>query len=137
MTFAHRFVVKLSTIFVIGASFAATVHGAQVQFFTNKACDSPSQTYRGGCNFCADPPGGTASPPFTMLLMMYTMLTSFVFVDWGAVRFSDIPSNYRVTVHNQNKCTTKSQVGQGYGAACWRQGATKIRSAWVACPNQK
>ncbi|KAK7688095.1 hypothetical protein QCA50_008465 [Cerrena zonata] len=106
--------VKFLSILLVSASLAATVKGAQVEFFSNKACDSASQTYRGNCNFCADPPG-----------------------DWGAVRFSDIPSNFRVTVHNQNGCTSASQVGQGFGPACWLQGATKLRSAWVACAGQR
>lgn len=49
---------KFLSILLVSASLAATVKGAQVEFFSNKACDSASQTYRGNCNFCADPPGG-------------------------------------------------------------------------------
>ncbi|KAK7681751.1 hypothetical protein QCA50_015098 [Cerrena zonata] len=109
----------------------AMVNGAQVEFFTNKACDSASETYRGDCNFCSDPPGGKplSCSEFLAILSVRT--------DWGAVRFSDIPSDFRVTVHNQDKCTSASQVGQGFGPACWIQGATKIRSAWVACAGQR
>jgi hypothetical protein len=105
---------KLTSSILLAAT-VAVAQAIRIEFFTNKACDSASQTYQpGNCNYCADPPG-----------------------DWGAVRFSDIPSNYRVTIHNQNSCTPGSQVGQGYGPACWLQGGTKLRSAWVACPGQK
>nr|CBX26646.1 asparaginase [Flammulina velutipes] len=93
---------------------AAVVNSAVVTFSTGLGCNSVSQTYRGNCNFCADPPG-----------------------DWSSVGFSEIGGDNRVTVHNQNSCTPASQVGQGFGPACWNQGATKLRSAWVACPGQR
>ncbi|KAF9017746.1 asparaginase [Hymenopellis radicata] len=93
---------------------AVVVDSAMVQFSTGLNCQSFSETYQGSCNFCSDPPG-----------------------DWSSVLFSGIDSSNRVTVHNQNGCTSASQVGQGYGPACWNQGATKLRSAWVACPGQK
>ncbi|KAJ6626489.1 asparaginase [Mycena sp. CBHHK59/15] len=92
----------------------AIVEGATVQFSTGLGCASFSQTFQGSCNFCADPP-----------------------FDWSSILFSGIDGSNRVTVHNQDNCTPASQVGQGFGPACWNQGATKLRSAWVACPGQK
>ncbi|KAF8909138.1 hypothetical protein CPB85DRAFT_1222246, partial [Mucidula mucida] len=99
----------LAALVVVGV-----VDSATVQFSTGLNCQAFSETYQGSCNFCADPPG-----------------------DWSSVLFSGIDSSNRVTVHNQDRCTSASQVGQGYGPACWNQGATKLRSAWVACPGQR
>ncbi|KAJ7686272.1 hypothetical protein B0H17DRAFT_940506, partial [Mycena rosella] len=91
---------------------AASAAGqAVVQFSTTEGCVSFSQTFEGSCNFCSDPPG-----------------------NFGSVLFSGISSANRVTVHNEDGCTSASQVGQGFGDACWNQGATSLRSAWVACP---
>ncbi|TFK95406.1 hypothetical protein BDV98DRAFT_537756 [Pterulicium gracile] len=91
---------------------AVAVHAGTVQFYTGTGCPgSATHTYRfDDCNRCLDPPG-----------------------NFGSIRFSDIAGNRRVTVHNQDRCTSASQVGQGYGPACWRQGATSLRSAWVSC----
>ncbi|KAK7688096.1 hypothetical protein QCA50_008466 [Cerrena zonata] len=105
---------KFLSVALVSISTVATVNGATVEFFVNKACDSASESFRGNCNFCADPP-----------------------FDWGAVRFSDIPADSRVTIHNQDGCTSASQVGQGFGPSCWLQGATKLRSAFVACPGDR
>ncbi|KAF7317692.1 Asparaginase [Mycena kentingensis (nom. inval.)] len=98
---------------VISAAAQLAAGQAMVQFSTQLGCPSFSQTFRGSCNFCSDPPG-----------------------DWSSVLFSGISGNQRVTVHNQDGCTPASQVGQGFGPACWNQGATKLRSAWVACEGQ-
>ena len=54
----HSFIVKLFTITSLTILVATVVKGAQVDFYTNRICDTPSQTFRGGCNFCADPPFG-------------------------------------------------------------------------------
>ena len=56
--FTHSFIVKLFTITSLTILAATVVKGAQVDFYTNRICDTPSQTFRGGCNFCADPPFG-------------------------------------------------------------------------------
>ncbi|KAF7317700.1 Asparaginase [Mycena kentingensis (nom. inval.)] len=104
---------QLNTLFasLIVSTVAQLAAGqAMVQFSTQLGCPSFSQTFRGSCNFCADPPG-----------------------DWASVLFTGIDANQRVTVHNQNGCTPGSQVGQGFGPACWNQGRTPLQSAWVAC----
>ncbi|KAA1478668.1 hypothetical protein DENSPDRAFT_788300 [Dentipellis sp. KUC8613] len=90
--------------------------GIRVQFFTSRSCaGASSEDYRNlNCNTCVDPP-----------------------FQWGATQFSELGGNNRVTIHNQNGCTSKSQVGQGYGNVCFVQGATGIQSAWVACPGQE
>ncbi|KAJ7669333.1 asparaginase [Mycena polygramma] len=99
---------------LVMAAAAHNVAGATVQFSGETGCRSFSNTYQGSCNFCADPPG-----------------------DFASVLFSGIGSSNRVTIHNQNGCTSASQVGQGYGGACWNKGGTAIRSAWVACPGAR
>ncbi|KAJ7025660.1 asparaginase [Mycena alexandri] len=81
-----------------------------VQFSTTEGCNSFSDTFHGACNECFDPPG-----------------------DFGSVLFSGIGSNQEVQIHNEDGCTTASLVGQGFGNACWDQGHTAIRSAFVAC----
>ncbi|KAK7006380.1 asparaginase [Favolaschia claudopus] len=108
---------QLNTFFTALVVVAAANHGAiatVVQFSTSSGCSSFQDTYQGDCNFCSDPPG-----------------------DFASVLFSDLPSSYRVTVHNEDNCTPASQVGQGFGAACWNKGGTALRSAWVACAGQK
>ncbi|KAJ7359980.1 hypothetical protein DFH08DRAFT_685961, partial [Mycena albidolilacea] len=99
---------------LIIAAAAHSGSGATVQFSTSTGCGSFQDTYQGSCNFCADPPGNFAS-----------------------VLFSGIDSSNRVTIHNEDNCTPASQVGQGFGPACWNQGHTSIRSAWVACPGAR
>ncbi|KAJ7213301.1 asparaginase [Mycena haematopus] len=81
-----------------------------VQFSGSEGCTSFVDTYEGGCNQCYDPPGNFAS-----------------------VLFSGVASNQQVQIHNEDACTTASLVGASYGDACWDQGHTSIRSAWVAC----
>ena len=61
------------------------------------------------------------------------MLTSCA-ADFGAIQFSGIDDTYRVSNYNEDGCTSASLVGQGYGPACWIQGHTSLRSAYVACP---
>ncbi|KAJ6507522.1 asparaginase, partial [Mycena vulgaris] len=81
-----------------------------VQFSTTEGCNSFSDTMKGGCNECYDPPG-----------------------DFGSVQFSGVSGSQRVETHNEHGCTAASLVGQGFGPACWDQGHTAIRSAFVAC----
>ncbi|THH02109.1 hypothetical protein EW026_g738 [Hermanssonia centrifuga] len=104
---------KLSFAAFAALAAATVVHGAEVQYYTTRSCSgAASQDYRNvACNSCIDPPG-----------------------DWWAVQFSGLGVNNRVTVHNQNSCTSASQVGQAYGNVCFAAGATALRSAWVACP---
>ncbi|TFY63702.1 hypothetical protein EVG20_g6206 [Dentipellis fragilis] len=99
--------------------------GIRVQFFTPRSCaGAASEDYRNlNCNTCVDPPF-SASP-----LPLYSR--------WGATQFSELGGNNRVTIHNQNGCSSRSQVGQGYGNVCFVQGSTGIQSAWVACPGQE
>lgn len=52
-------------------------------------------------------------------------------------RFRDIANNRKVIVYNQEGFKNSAQVGQGYGGACWRQGGTSLRSAWVSCQTSK
>ncbi|KAJ6530114.1 asparaginase [Mycena capillaripes] len=112
----HLTTVQFSTFFtaLVVAVTARSVAGATVQFSTSTGCSSFQDTYEGNCNFCSDPPG-----------------------DFASVLFSGLSSSNRVTVHNQDNCTPASQVGQGFGNACWNKGATAIRSAWVACPGDR
>ncbi|KAJ7679806.1 hypothetical protein B0H17DRAFT_76935, partial [Mycena rosella] len=67
--------------------------------------------FEGSCDFCADPPG-----------------------DFASVLVTGIASDIRVSVHNEDNCGASSQVGQGFGPACWDQGHTAIRSVWIGCP---
>ena len=55
---AHWLIVNLLTITPFITLVVTFVSGAQVEFYVNRACDSSSQTFRGDCNFCADPPFG-------------------------------------------------------------------------------
>ena len=130
---SHWLIVNLLTITPFITLVVTFVSGAQVEFYVNRACDSSSQTFRGDCNFCADPPFGRSPLEYKR---RYFGSVSFG-VDWGAVQFSDISADTRVSIHNQDGCTGASQVGQGFGPACWLQGATKIRSAFVACPGSR
>ncbi|KAJ7197692.1 asparaginase [Mycena haematopus] len=81
-----------------------------VQFSTSEGCTSFSDTFEGTCNECYDPPG-----------------------NFGSILFSGVGSNQEVQVFNEDGCTTASLVGQGFGDACWDQGHTSLRSAFVAC----
>lgn len=99
-----------ATIFFAIASLglaSATV----VQFYPDKTCQGGvKQEFRVGCNTCIDPEG-----------------------DFQSTQVTDIGGGQRVSVHNQDGCTTKSQVGQWYGPVCASAGHTAIRSVWVAC----
>ncbi|KAF9002913.1 hypothetical protein BDQ17DRAFT_1480957 [Cyathus striatus] len=99
-------------------SFISTASGASLNFYSTKAatCGGPINTeYRFiNCNTCVQPA-----------------------LNWWGVEIFDITSDQRVTVHNQNSCTTASQVGQWYGNVCVLAGATALRSVWVACAGQK
>ncbi|KAJ6467963.1 hypothetical protein C8R47DRAFT_1223459 [Mycena vitilis] len=101
---------------------AATMRSAAAQntvvaFSTEENCPAPpigaQQTFEGTCDFCADPPG-----------------------NFGSVLVTGIDSTIRVSVHNEDNCGASSQVGQGFGPACWNQGHTSIRSVWIGCPGQ-
>ncbi|KAF9007168.1 hypothetical protein BDQ17DRAFT_1351536 [Cyathus striatus] len=92
-------------------AFVSTASGASGRHL----CGSPSLEYRNiGCNTCVDPAN-----------------------DWWGARVFDIGDNQRVSMHNQDRCTPGSQVGQWYGNVCARAGATALRSVWIACPGQK
>jgi hypothetical protein len=54
--------VHLSSIFaalVVAVLTDSAAAQAMVQFSGSLGCPSFSQTFRGSCNFCSDPPGGT------------------------------------------------------------------------------
>ncbi|KAF8977790.1 hypothetical protein BDQ17DRAFT_1550771 [Cyathus striatus] len=99
-------------------AFISTVRGASVNFYNSKeaTCSgSPSMEYRNlGCNTCIDPPG-----------------------DWWGAQVFDISDNQRVSMHNEDKCTPASQVGQWYGNTCATAGNTALRSVWIACAGQR
>ncbi|KAJ6505195.1 asparaginase [Mycena sanguinolenta] len=106
-------IVKFSASFtalVVACIVNAVTAQITVQFSTSEGCTSFSDTFEGTCNECYDPPG-----------------------DFGSVLFSGVGSNQEVQIHNEDGCTTASLVGQGFGDACWDQGHTAIRSAFVAC----
>ncbi|KZP07811.1 hypothetical protein FIBSPDRAFT_939298 [Athelia psychrophila] len=86
-----------SKSFLALAIAATFVSAAEVKWWSTKSsCQgSPSEDYQNlGCG-CNDPPG-----------------------DWEAVQVTGITSGTRVTAHNQNGCTSASQVAQVYGPAC-------------------
>ncbi|KAF9043043.1 hypothetical protein BJ165DRAFT_1482455 [Panaeolus papilionaceus] len=99
---------------LVALAFASTAYGATVRFYITKEATcggGASQEYRNvGCNSCVDPPG-----------------------DWWGAQVTDIGSNQRISMHNQNSCTPASQVGQWYGNTCARAGNTALRSVWVSC----
>ncbi|TFL05004.1 hypothetical protein BDV98DRAFT_561307 [Pterulicium gracile] len=103
---------KLTFVALIAASIVGS-NAFTVQTFTNaRGCaGSPTNEYRfTNCNVCIQPPG-----------------------TFQSVRFTDMDTNRRVTIHNQKNCTPGSQTGQGYGPSCWNQGATVLQSAFVSC----
>ncbi|KII93523.1 hypothetical protein PLICRDRAFT_694683 [Plicaturopsis crispa FD-325 SS-3] len=106
MYFSTRFA-SLALLALVTAA-----RGAEVKFYNSRACnDPPSEDYRNvACNSCVDPAG-----------------------DWFAAAVSGIGSGQRWTLHNEDKCTSKSQVAQAYGNGCGVAGHTAIRSVWVAC----
>ncbi|TFK32953.1 asparaginase [Crucibulum laeve] len=103
-----------SFIYVAIIAFTATVEATVVKFYTERNCNSASQEFRVGCNTCIDPPG-----------------------DWFAAQVSDIGPNQRVSMHNQDRCTSASQVGQWFGPVCGAAGRTALRSVWVSCNQGK
>ncbi|KAJ6453318.1 asparaginase [Mycena sanguinolenta] len=106
-------IVKFSapfTALVVACVVGTVTSEITVQFSGSKGCKSFSDTFKGTCNECYDPPG-----------------------DFGSVLFSGIGSNQAVQIHNENGCTTASLVGQAFGDTCFDQGHTAIRSAFVAC----
>jgi len=98
---------------LIALTIAATFAGAaEVKWWTvkNGCAGNPSEDYQGlGCG-CNDPPG-----------------------DWQQVQVTGITSGTRVTAHNQNSCTSASQVAQVYGPACIEAGQTALRSFYISC----
>ncbi|KAF9902304.1 hypothetical protein EC991_005044 [Linnemannia zychae] len=99
-----------SIVFFALASLSI-VSATNVKFYSEKTCQGGvRQEFRVGCNTCIDPEG-----------------------DFWSTQVTEIGSGQRVSVHNQNGCTTKSQVGQWYGNVCASAGHTAIRSVWVAC----
>ncbi|KAJ7679803.1 hypothetical protein B0H17DRAFT_1206320 [Mycena rosella] len=96
----------------MAATMRSVAAQAVVAFSTSLNCPSSAQqTFEGSCDFCADPPG-----------------------DFASVLVTGIASDIRVSVHNEDNCGASSQVGQGFGPACWDQGHTAIRSVWIGCP---
>ncbi|PPQ75148.1 hypothetical protein CVT24_010105 [Panaeolus cyanescens] len=112
-TFASLIKLGVISMLIIPSALAATV-----EFYVRRedVCKGqPAQVYKNvPCNSCVDPPG-----------------------DWYGVHFGDISGDNRVTIHNQDNCTPKSQVGQWYGNTCAVAGKTALRSAWVACPGNR
>ncbi|KAG0226488.1 hypothetical protein BGW41_004199 [Actinomortierella wolfii] len=87
------------------------VSAAKVRFYTSKTCQGGvRQEFRVGCNVCVDPEG-----------------------DFQSIQVTEIGANQRISVHNQDKCTPKSQTGQWYGPLCASAGHTALRSVWVSC----
>ncbi|KAF9463727.1 hypothetical protein BDZ94DRAFT_1308626 [Collybia nuda] len=125
---------KLAGIFTIAAMTLGSVsNAARTRWYTTRSCDGGAALdYQNlgarsslsliislfkditGCNVCVDPA-----------------------LDWYAVLIEGVGSDQRISSHNQNSCTPRSQVGQFYGPACNTAGATAIRSMWIACPGQK
>jgi hypothetical protein len=98
------------TVFFALASLSL-VSATTVKFFPDKTCQGGvKQEFRVGCNTCVDPEG-----------------------DFQSVEITDIGSGQRVSVHNQDQCTTASQVGQWYGSVCASAGHTALRSVWISC----
>ncbi|TFK32958.1 hypothetical protein BDQ12DRAFT_608082 [Crucibulum laeve] len=103
------------TSFVTLTIAIATAKAATVSFYTARNCNSASWVQQNvGCNTCVDPPG-----------------------DWWAASVSGISGDQRVSMHNQNSCTSASSVGQWYGNICAAAGNTALRSVWVACSGQR
>jgi len=102
----------ISSVSFVVALAAAVAQAAETKWYTTRSCDGGAALdYQNlGCNICVDPA-----------------------LDWYAVEVSGISSSQRVTCHNQNKCTSASQVGQQYGDVCMIAGGTAIRSFYIAC----
>jgi hypothetical protein len=102
---------KLVSLFTFLAA-ALTVQAGQAEFFIDNSCSGvATHTFRTtGCNVCFSPPG-----------------------DYGAIRYSNIATTRKVASFNQPNCNSESVVSQGYGPACWVQGATRLRSAFISC----
>lgn len=91
-------------------AYLSPISATLVRFYTQRNCENAAQDFRVGCNTCIDPPG-----------------------DWFAAQVSDIGPNQRVSIHNQDRCTPASQIGQWFGPVCGPAGRTAIRSVWVSC----
>jgi hypothetical protein len=101
----------MKVIILFALASLSLASATTVRFYSEKTCQGGvRQEFRVGCNTCIDPEG-----------------------DFQAAEITDIGPNQRVSVHNQDQCTTASQVGQWYGPVCASAGHTAIRSVWVAC----
>ncbi|KIM74488.1 hypothetical protein PILCRDRAFT_828195 [Piloderma croceum F 1598] len=102
-----------SPVSFVAVAIAVTVaHTAETKWYSTRSCaGTDSLDYQNlGCDICVDPS-----------------------LDWYAVEVTGINSNQRVTAHNEDKCTSASQVAQQYGDVCIVAGATAIRSFYIAC----
>ncbi|KAK3837583.1 MAG: hypothetical protein JOS17DRAFT_731316 [Linnemannia elongata] len=98
-------------IIIFALASLSLASATTVQFYSEKTCQGGvRQEFRVGCNTCIDPEG-----------------------DFQSTQITDIGAGQRVSVHNQDGCTSASQVGQWYGSVCASAGATALRSVWVSC----
>ncbi|KAF9970940.1 hypothetical protein BGZ73_006191 [Actinomortierella ambigua] len=101
----------MKAVSLIAFASLSVASAAVVRFYSEKTCQGGvRQEFRVGCNQCVDPNG-----------------------DFQSIQVTDIKAGQRVSVHNQDRCTTASQTGQWYGPVCASAGHTALRSVWVAC----
>ena len=85
-----------------------TVEAAKIETYNPASCDgTPTNTFYVNGNTCQ------------------------TFNDQGAVKISDVSTNTRVSIHNQQFCESSSQVAQIYGPGCVVQGHTALRAVWI------
>ncbi|CAM6101929.1 unnamed protein product [Calypogeia fissa] len=98
----------MSRIVCVLLVLAIVTEAARIDTFNNANCDdSPTNTFLVDGNTCQ------------------------IFEDQSAVLISEVSSDTRVSIHNQQDCEQYSSVAQMYGRGCVVQGATKLRAVWI------
>ncbi|KAG0617839.1 hypothetical protein M758_4G019100 [Ceratodon purpureus] len=98
----------LCVLLLIGVA-AVSTEAAIIETFNERGCNgNPTNTFKLNGNQCQ------------------------TFFGQSSVRVTDINSDIRVSIHNQQNCNTASSVGQAFGPLCFNQGATKIQAVFIA-----
>ncbi|KAG0578414.1 hypothetical protein M758_4G018800 [Ceratodon purpureus] len=99
----------LCVLLLLGVAAVMSAEAVKIETFNERGCTGgATNTFYVGRNQCQD------------------------FIDQGSVRVTEIDPDVRVSFHNQQGCEGASSVGQGHGSLCMNQGATKLRSVYVA-----